>query len=139
VGESFCAAAVLADIGSIIRLHLHHMEGKKQGIAKKPIFEKAALKSQKGAGLGRLSGNPIGGSPGRKVKRDWEASALAMPWPLSEVHKEQLRTAYVQGYAALDIQMTRRQASEAVKNLPKKFNGTINVSLDVFFLIFVWV
>ncbi len=73
---------------------------------KKPIFEKAALKSQNSAGLGRLTGNQIGGAPGRKVKRDWEASALAMPWPLSEVNKEQLRTTYVQGYAALDIEMT---------------------------------
>jgi hypothetical protein len=99
----------------------------------KPIFEKAALKSQKGAGLGRLSGNSIGGDAGRKVKRNWEASALAMPWPLSEVDKERLRTTYVQGYDALDIEMTRKQATQAVKNLPKKFNGTINVSLDVFF------
>jgi hypothetical protein len=88
---------------------------------------------------GRLTGNPIGGEPGRKVKRDWEASALAMPWLLSEVNKERLRTTYVQGYAALGIEMTRPQATEAVKNLPKKFNGTINVSLDVFFFIFVWV
>ena len=74
--------------------------------------------------------------PGRKVKRDWEVSALAMPWPLSEVNKERLRTTYVQGYAALDIEMTRHQATEAVKNLPKKFNGTINASLDVYFFYF---
>jgi hypothetical protein len=48
--------------------------------------------------------------------------------------KERLRTTYVQGYDALDIEMTRKQATQAVKNLPKKFNGTINVSLDVFVL-----
>ena len=62
-----------------------------------------------------------------------------MPWPLSEVNKERLRTTYVQGYDALDIEMTRKQTTQAIKNLPKKINGTINVSLDVVLFIFVWV
>ena len=55
-----------------------------------------------------------------------------MPQPLSEDNKEALRTSYVQGYAALGLGIvrTRPDATEAVKNVKKKFEGKINVSCD---------
>jgi len=91
------------------------------------IFEKAPLHSQKGLGMGRLTGSPLGGEEGRKYKRAWEDSAAAMPQPLSEADKERLRESYVKGYADLGFSMTRKQASEAVKNIKKKATGQINV------------
>ncbi len=85
---------------------------------------------------GRLTGTPIGGKDGRDIKRDWEASAMAMPQPLSEGDKEALRLSYVQRYATINIEMTRAQATEAVKNVKKKFSGQINVSCVAFFVYF---
>ena len=91
------------------------------------IFKKAPLHSQKGLGMGRLTGSPIGGEEGRKFKRAWEDSAAAMPQPLGKADKERLRETYVQGYADLGICITRNEASEAVKNIKKKATGQINV------------
>ncbi len=72
---------------------------------------------------GRKTGAPIGGEPGRAVKRAWEDAAAAMPQPLSSDAKEALRTAYIHGYAAIGIDKSRQQASEAVKNPKKKSLG----------------
>ena len=92
------------------------------------IFKKAPLRSQKGLGMGRLTGSPIGGEEGRAFKREWEASAAAMPQPLSEDNKELLREAYINGYwIHLGILRTRKHATEAVKNIGKKKTGQINV------------
>ena len=86
------------------------------------IFKKVPLSSQKGLGMGRLTGSPIGGEVGRAFKREWEDSAAAMPQPLSEESKELLRESYIVGYANLMITRTRKHASQAITNIPKKSN-----------------
>ncbi len=61
-----------------------------------------------------------------------------MPQPLSEQSKEELRTSYVQGYAAIDIVRERKHATEAIKNLWKKSDGQISVSHDACRLLHSW-
>ncbi len=46
---------------------------------------------------------------------------------MSEASKEILRTAYVQGYAAIGIHRSRKEATIAVGNIKKKASGAINV------------
>ena len=102
------------------------------------IFKKAPLRSQKGLGMGRLTGSPIGGEEGRAFKREWEESAAAMPQPLSEESKELLRESYIVGYANLMITRTRKHASQAVTNIGKKKTGQINVRRACSFRLFLF-
>jgi hypothetical protein len=102
------------------------------------IFKKAPLRSQKGLGMGRLTGSPIGGEEGRAFKREWEESAAAMPQPLSEESKELLRESYIVGYANLMITRTRKHASQAVTNIGKKKTGQINVRRACSFRFFLF-
>ena len=95
----------------------------------KGMFDKAPLRSQKGLGMGRHTGSPIGGAAGRAFLREWQDSAAAMPQPLSEDSKELLRQSYIYRYANIPIPepRTRKHASEAVKNIKKKKTGQIKV------------
>ena len=76
---------------------------------------------------GKKSGRCIGGDAGRKVKRQWEKDAAAMPQPLTEDSKETLCANYIAAYAVIGEDMTIKQAKQAINNLGKK--AQINVSL----------
>jgi hypothetical protein len=111
--------------------------------------KKATLKSQKGQGLGVSSfcssakraewrGKPLGGEAGRDVLLAWQNSAAAMPQPLSKQSKEELRTSYVQGYAAIGIVRTRIHAHKAINGMGRKFSGESSVSHDACRLLHSW-